>query len=45
MSGLHVTYVSLLERGHHSPSLDAVAALAASLGLRPYELVRAIECA
>ena len=42
-SGLHVTYISLLERGRNSPTLDAVAAIAAALGVRPSELVRAAE--
>ncbi len=40
---LHRTYVSQLERGLKSPSLAAVGALAAALGLRPHELVRAAE--
>jgi transcriptional regulator with XRE-family HTH domain len=40
---LHRTYVSQLERGLKSPSLGAIEALAAALGLRPHELVRAAE--
>jgi len=40
---LHRTYVSQLERGLKSPSLAAIAALAAALGVRPHELVRDAE--
>lgn len=42
-SGLHRTYVSQLERGQKSPSLNVVAGLARSLGVRPHELVRSAE--
>ncbi len=41
--GLHSTYISLLERGLNSPSLDAISALADGLGVRPHELVEAAE--
>lgn len=42
-SGLHRTYVSQLERGQKSPSLNVIAGLARSLGVRPHELVRSAE--
>ena len=42
-SGLHRTYVSQLERGLKSPSLNVIAGLARSLGVRPHELVRSAE--
>lgn len=42
-SGLHVTYISLLERGRNSPTLDAIGSIAAALGVRPSELVKAAE--
>ena len=40
---LHRTYVSQVERGLKSPSLNTVEHLAKVLGLRPSELVRAAE--
>jgi transcriptional regulator with XRE-family HTH domain len=42
-SGMHVTYVSLLERGLTSPSLAKIEALANALGQRPHVLVKAAE--
>lgn len=39
-SELHRTYVGLLERGVHTPSLDAIFRLAKVLGVEPWELVR-----
>jgi transcriptional regulator with XRE-family HTH domain len=42
-SNLHRTYVSQLERGLKSPSLDAIAALAKALGQQPHELIKAAE--
>lgn len=41
--GLHRTYISALELGHHSPSLDTLFMLAGALGVRPSELVRRVE--
>lgn len=38
-AGLHRTYVSLLERGVNTPTLDAVFALATVLEVQPSELV------
>lgn len=38
-SGLHRTYVSLLERGKRNPSLQVIIALANSLGISPAALV------
>jgi transcriptional regulator with XRE-family HTH domain len=40
---MHVTYVSLLERGLTSPSLAKIEALANALGQRPHVLVKAAE--
>ncbi|CAN5683867.1 helix-turn-helix transcriptional regulator [soil metagenome] len=42
-SGVHRTYVSQLERGLKSPTLDTVEAIADALGLRPHVIVRAAE--
>ena len=41
--GRHRTYISLLERGHNSPSLDTIFDLAEALDTRPSELVRMVE--
>ena len=38
-SGLHRTYISLLERGQRSPKLSTVFRLATVLALEPSELV------
>ena len=43
LAGLHRTYVSMLERGIHSPSLAAIEALAASLKVPASKLVKAAE--
>jgi transcriptional regulator with XRE-family HTH domain len=42
-ANLHPTYISLLERNVHQPTLAVVEALAGALGCRPYELVKAAE--
>lgn len=42
-SGLHHTYISLLERGLKSPSLDVIESLARALEKRPYQLIKAAE--
>jgi transcriptional regulator with XRE-family HTH domain len=42
-AGYHRTYVSLLERGKHRPSLTTVIRLAVALGVSPSELVRQVE--
>lgn len=42
-AGMNRTYISDLERGQYSPSLTAIAALAAALGVKPHELVKAAE--
>jgi transcriptional regulator with XRE-family HTH domain len=39
----HRTYVSILERGLKSPSLDTIVALAGALGVRPHVLVKEAE--
>lgn len=43
--GKHRTYISLLENGRHSPSLDTLLALANALGTSATEIVRRIEAA
>ena len=40
---LHRTYISMLERGLKSPSLNTIAALARALKTPAHELVRATE--
>jgi transcriptional regulator with XRE-family HTH domain len=42
-SGYHRTYISLLERGRKSPSLNTVFQLAAALGVPPSEILRRTE--
>ena len=42
-SGLHRTYISLLERGHKSPSLNTVFQLAKALKVRPSEIIQGVE--
>ena len=42
-AGVHPTYVSQLERGLKSPSLEVVASLAKALRQRPYALLKAAE--
>ena len=42
-SGYHRTYISLLERGKKSPSLNTVFQLAAALGVSPSEIVKRTE--
>lgn len=39
-AGLQRNYISLMERGHHEPTLSTVFALAAALNTSPLELVR-----
>lgn len=41
--GRHRTYVSLLERGRSSPSLDTLWAIAQALSVDPSELLRGVE--
>lgn len=42
-AGVHPTYVSQLERGLKSPSLEVIAVLAKVLGQRPHALIKAAE--
>ncbi len=42
-SGYHRTYISLLERGLKSPSLQTVFRLADALGAKPAELVGSVQ--
>jgi transcriptional regulator with XRE-family HTH domain len=39
----HRTYISLLERAKHSPSLGVLFNLADALGTRPSEILRKVE--
>lgn len=39
----HRTYISLLERAKHSPSLGVLFNLADALGTRPSEIVKRVE--
>jgi transcriptional regulator with XRE-family HTH domain len=41
--GRHRTYVSLLERGHNSPSLQTIWTLAQALEIDPGEMIRLVE--
>ncbi len=41
--GRHRTYVSLLERGHNSPSLQTLWMLAAALEIEPAKLVQLVQ--
>jgi len=41
-SGYHRTYISLLERGQKSPSLQTIFRLANSLKIHPAELIREV---
>lgn len=43
LAKIHPTYVSQLERGLKSPTLEVVAALAKALHQRPHALIRAAE--
>ena len=42
-SGYHRTYISLLERGQKSPSLQTIFTLSKALLIEPYELIRQVE--
>lgn len=42
-SGLHRTYISLLERGKMSPTLNTLVKLAIALSVSPSEVVRLVE--
>jgi transcriptional regulator with XRE-family HTH domain len=42
-SGYHRTYISLLERGKKSPSLNTIFKLADTLNIKPSELVGSIQ--
>jgi transcriptional regulator with XRE-family HTH domain len=43
LAGLHRTYISLLERGQRTPTLDVLFRLAESLGVSASDLVRELE--
>ena len=42
-SGYHRTYISLLERGHRTPSLKAIFDLAQALSIEPFEMVQQVQ--
>ena len=42
-SGYHRTYISLLERGQKSPSLQTIFTLSKALEIEPNELIRQVE--
>jgi len=42
-SGLHRTYISLLERGKRSPTMTTLIKLAIALNVPPSEIVRRVE--
>ena len=42
-SGVHPTYISQLERGLKSPSLEVVAGIAKALHVKPHVLIKAAE--
>ena len=42
-SGYHRTYISLLERGQKSPSLQTIFTLSKALMIEPNELIRQVE--
>ncbi len=42
-SGYHRTYISLLERGKKSPSLNTIFQLATTLGISPSQILRRTE--
>lgn len=42
-SGLHQTYIGLLEKGQRSPNLDTVNAIAKALGVRVSKLIQDAE--
>jgi transcriptional regulator with XRE-family HTH domain len=43
LAGLHRTYISLLERGLRTPTLDVLFRLAKSLGVSASDLVKELE--
>lgn len=42
-SGYHRTYISLLERGQKSPSLNAIFRIAIALNVKPSKIIERIE--
>ncbi|MEW6586935.1 MAG: helix-turn-helix transcriptional regulator [Nitrospirota bacterium] len=42
-SGYHRTYISQLERGQKSPSMQTIFQLASALNVKPSEIVHAVE--
>jgi transcriptional regulator with XRE-family HTH domain len=42
-AGMHVTYLSSIERGHRNPTLNVIASLAGALGVSLSELFCGVE--
>jgi len=42
-AGVHRTYISLLERGKKSPTLEVLQRISKALGVRMSDLVRALD--
>lgn len=42
-AGVHVTYLSGLERGHRNPSLNIIVQLASALKVTPSELLKKLD--
>ena len=42
-AGMHVTYLSSIERGHRNPTLNVIASLAGALGVSLSELFSGVE--
>jgi transcriptional regulator with XRE-family HTH domain len=42
-AGMHVTYLSSIERGHRNPTLNVIGSLAAALGVSLSELLWGVE--
>lgn len=43
LSGMHATYISIVERGENVPSLTTILRLAEALGVAAADLVREVE--
>jgi len=42
-AGMHVTYLSSIERGHRNPTLNVIGSLASALGVSLSELLAGVE--
>jgi transcriptional regulator with XRE-family HTH domain len=43
LSGYHRTYISLLERGKKSPSLQTIFRLSSALNIEPSDMIKRVE--